>query len=99
METFGKICFGIIVIIFSCVVGGYVFKTLWAWFIVPTFNAPVLSIAQAIGIMSILNYTKPKTKDTDKERTATEVFVRGLFEVVLYAIVALLFGWIVHLFM
>lgn len=99
MEAFGKFCFAVLVIIFSCVVGGFVFKTLWLWFIVPTFNVPVLSIAQAMGIMSILNYTKPKVKDNDKERTATDVFIRGLIEVVLYAIVALMFGWVVHQFM
>lgn len=33
---------------------GYVLHVLWAWFIVPTFGAPPLTIAAAIGLMTVL---------------------------------------------
>ncbi len=36
-------------------VGGLVLSIMWKWFIVTTFDAPALSIAEAIGIILIMN--------------------------------------------
>jgi len=34
--------------------GGYVLYVLWAWFIVPIFAAPVLSVPAAIGVRLVV---------------------------------------------
>lgn len=36
--------------------GGYVFSVLWAWFVVTTFAAPVITVAQAIGATLVLRF-------------------------------------------
>ncbi len=32
---------------------GYIFSSVWRWFIVPPFNAPELPVGQAIGILIV----------------------------------------------
>jgi hypothetical protein len=45
---------------------GYVLTILWGWFIVPTFNAPALSVATAIGIALVVGMFST-TKESNKE--------------------------------
>lgn len=43
--------FAVIVLwVLTIILKGYVISTLWAWFMVPTLDLPVLTIIQAIGI-------------------------------------------------
>ncbi|NYS09362.1 hypothetical protein PBR31_00049 [Xanthomonas phage PBR31] len=48
------------------VLDGWVLSIIWGWIAVPVFHLPVLSIAQAVGITSIITYfksTKGKPND------------------------------------
>lgn len=63
---------------------GYVLMVLWGWFIVPTFNAPVLSVAVAIGVTIIgglFTVARNESKNEEKEHDAlTHFFVAGLVQ-------------------
>ncbi len=60
---------------------GYVLTILWGWFIVPTFNAPALSVATAIGIATVVGMfssVQNESKDEDKKYSALALyFVNG----------------------
>lgn len=79
----------------AAIVNGFVLSTLWGWFIVPTFlGAPELGIVPAIGISLVVNYmTSHYTGKDDRSIGAQFTYM------VMYPALALLIGWIVHLFM
>lgn len=75
---------------------GYVLSILWAWFVVPLFGLPQLSIPLAIGISLIVGMlTNHRTgREVEKKgglgnAIGLSVFVPALF---------LLMGWLVHMF-
>jgi len=90
----------------STIVFGFVLMTLWAWFVVPAFNLPELTIVSAIGLGLIVAFTTHQNKKEDfysddnsaesgsLEKTFKDfgirLFIHGFF---------LFFGFIVHLFM
>jgi hypothetical protein len=77
---------------------GYVLSVLWAWFAVPAFGLPPLSIPLAIGLALVAGaLTNHKAGNEAKDPDA------GWSAVVIYGCmkpaVALLFGWIAKGFM
>ena len=89
-----------IVAVPSILLNGYVLATLWQWFIVAMFNAPALTIAQAIGIStvcSLLTYQyhplAPEETNVKKKLAyfALHLYGRPLF--------TLAFGWVVTWFL
>jgi hypothetical protein len=80
----------------AAILQGFVLSVLWGWFVVPTFDAPVLSIPVAIGvsiIVKMLTAHRPSTEETIEEivkRTAAHQIVVPLF--------ALFAGWIAYNF-
>ncbi len=73
---------------------GVVLKVLWGWFLIPTLNFPPISLAQAIGIGIIAGFLTnqyiPRKKDEK---------IKAMIIEVISPPIALLVGWIVHLFM
>lgn len=99
MENFGKFMTIVLAMVISPIVSGFVILKLWAWFVVPTFEAQPLRLVEAIGLMFLVNYLKAKRdKEADKEKF-WEQFATNLAFVILYAGFALLAGWVVSLFM
>jgi len=53
---------------------GLSFSWLWFWFIVPVFNAPVITVIQAIGISMLINlfklgmYSQYEVKETSEDK-------------------------------
>ena len=93
---------GIIVLgVVGSVFNGYVLSILWGWFMVPTFHLPTLSVAPAIGIAMVIGYlTKQESPDVEeKERSTGMKVARFVAQIIMKPLVALAFGWVVHLFM
>jgi len=92
-------CLGSVALLALSVVGrmitiGLALSVLWGWFIVSTFNAPQLTIAQAYGIalcFAVVRGYQP----TDSERDTNQVILDVVASVLLRPAVLLLFGWIV----
>ncbi|MDP3994695.1 MAG: hypothetical protein Q8P91_02605 [bacterium] len=85
---------GLITVFTSGVVlQGFALKILWAWFVVPTFQLPGLSIPAALGLSMVASYlTHQYNKD---ERSVDGQIVYPAFECLLVLVI----GWIIHLFM
>ena len=79
------------------IIHGWVLTVLWGWFIVPAFNVPKLSIVVAIGISIIISMFRGYTTNS-KEQTLEEK-IGTIVGIILSPFLALLFGYIVHLFM
>jgi hypothetical protein len=96
METFGKITLGIIFIVLSTIFGGFVFAKFWAWFIIPIFALPALTITQAIGVTMVTRLATLHTIwQTEKDIGFVERCLSGFF----FYTILLFFGWIVQLFL
>lgn len=76
---------------------GFVFKTLWGWFIVPIFHLPQLNMASSIGIGLVVGYITSRRDTSDED--PIEAVAGSIVHKALAALFALGVGWIVHLFM
>jgi len=96
MEQFGKFCLGVIIMILSALIGGWVFMKLWEWFIVYAFNAHKLDLIQSIGVSFFIGYLKWK-KD-DKESEGIEKVAMKFLQTLIYMAVFFGLAWIITLF-
>jgi len=89
--VFGAIAGLPILFFVTALTNGWVLVKLWAWFIVPVFNLPVLGLWQAIGVSFIVSHmTHQYVKDNSK-------FGETLAFAIANPIFALFFGWLIHL--
>jgi hypothetical protein len=68
---------------------GSVLAILWRWFVVSTFHAAPLGVAQAIGVSLVANIVIPYRD----ERSGIEILAASVGK----ALVLLAIGWVVHL--
>lgn len=86
---------GIIVVsILSTLLNGFVFQTLWGWFIVP-FGITPLGLAHAIGVALVIRFL---TYQYDAQSDKADAFANGVLYAIVAPLIALLMGWIVHSF-
>jgi hypothetical protein len=99
MKTIGYITTFIVIAALSTMWNGYALSILWGWFIVPTFEAPVLSVGYAIGIAMVVSYL---TNHNDPFKNQDEEWKERFSKAIAYGLIkpaiALLFGWVVTLF-
>lgn len=58
---------------------GFVFSRLWAWFVVPVFGLPYLTVVQAVGINLVVNFLMARyPKDESKIEDGQLVKVDGV---------------------
>jgi len=77
---------------------GFVFLKLWAWFVVPTFGLPMLTIPVAIGLallIGFLTHQRNGEPDADPMDYAIKSFSHGFVN----AGAILLIGYIVTFFL
>ncbi len=100
LAVFGGSIVVVILMVVSSIFNGYALSVLWGWFMVPTFGLPELSIAPAIGIAIVISYlTHQVNAKKDDGESFGKKMVRGIVLTTLEPSFALLFGYIVHLFM
>lgn len=94
-------CVGVLaVVVVSAILGGLALSVMWGWFVVPTFDAPPLSIPVAIGIALVVSYltdhrTTAKEKGKEPDEAIVELVAWSIGQPLFY----LVLGYIVHLFM
>ena len=89
-----------ILMVFSSIFNGYALSVLWGWFIVPTFGAPSLDVVPAIGISMVVSYLTYQIHSSEEEEIPFGAKItRGVTVAIMKPLLALFFGWIVHLFM
>lgn len=99
MENIGKFVVSLAIVIFGVVYGGWVLCLLWAWFIVPVFGMPALTVAHAVGLKLVAGYL---TASFSEKETQTMPFwkqlAKSLGMKIAWGLLALLTGLIVKQF-
>lgn len=79
---------------------GLVFSQLWAWFVVPIFGLPTLSVPAAYGLASILSLTSPTVKSPKNEDyelwPAWKKIGTPVVELLTRPLIVLAVGWVLH---
>lgn len=86
-----------IVLVFSLTVYSFVFKTLWGWFAVTVFLLPPLTQLQAAGIAILISYAKASYKEDKSGKSLYDHVVEQIVVVIVYAVLYLTLGYIIHL--
>lgn len=85
--------------IVSVLLRGWALAILWGWFVVPIFELPSLTIAEAIGISMIMSFLTHTTElKTDDQKTG-DYIVRTVSLAIMHPIFAVLAGLVVVQFM
>lgn len=87
----------VILQIISTIFNGYVLKILWGWFLVPILNAPVLTIAGAIGMILVTQFLTYKPSNSDDKPDAETIVATGV-SAITYPSVGLLMGFVIKQF-
>lgn len=98
METFGKFCFGMLMVIISALLGGFVFMKLWEWFVVYTFKVDPLSMAQSVGLLIVWSFLTHKHKKTNPESIDFSYFAEKFVIILVSAGMFLGIGYLITLF-
>lgn len=98
MKVIGYITTFLVTIVLSALWSGYVLSVLWRWFVVPPFGAPALSVGYAIGIASVVGYLTQPYKSNADDKTRSALLAEGVAVAAIKPAFALLFGWVVTLF-
>jgi hypothetical protein len=78
------------------IIYGFVFKTLWNWFVPMAFpTAPHLGIGVALGLGLVLGYVLP-TIPPEPSKSILDGLVSQVMESLVESGIYLLFGWIIH---
>ena len=99
MAFLGYTFAALIYIVFGALWRGYVLFLLWAWFVVPTFGAPTLSIPAAIGVSLIVTYLARDGRPAEKVKKFSEQLASALVRAGLAPLIALGIGSVVRVFM
>lgn len=95
MKFLGYVFATIVLAVAGTIVYGFTLSQLWAWFVVPLFNAPSLSILQASGLMLVSSAFKGVKMDA-KEEPYADLLTKAAIAMTIYPPLALLNGWILY---
>lgn len=101
MQKFNEVSMVCILLVFTSVVNGFVIMKLWGWFIVLAFNARPLQMVEAIGLMLFVRFAENRLavrRNEKEDRSFLAILQENIFMVIYFAAFALLFGWIINLF-
>ena len=100
MENFGKFIAILLTMVINPIIRGYVFISLWSWFIVTTFDLNPLRLVEGIGLMFVFGYLtiKLNTDEEKKDTSLIEKLLTHTLSQIVYAGMILLFGYILFQF-
>ena len=98
LACFGLAVAGLMTIVVSSILSGWVLSVLWEWFVVPTFSVSSLSIPVAIGISLVIGMLTKEGKPRDDKKKDTYELVGEILGTVFAPLVTLIVGWIVYSF-
>ena len=97
----GIVSFLVLAIVFGALIQGYVLSKFWAWFIVPKFGLPALSILEAFALMLTAKLVTGKAFEVSKEVNKTKSMSESGKDVLKFLAICgfmLLMGWILSSF-
>jgi len=100
MKIIGYITVTLALPIYNALMNGWALSKLWAWFIAPTFELPVLNIPKALGMACVVTYLTHQIPElAEKKESYGMVVAKGFVVGTLKPLFALLFGVIVKQWM
>lgn len=99
MKTTIKILVAVVGSIVLLLYGGWIFQTLWGWFVATTFGIQTLSLPQAIGLSifaSLITWKLPPKEDPNQN--FIEILVRASVIPIISWSLLLLSGYVVTFF-
>jgi hypothetical protein len=103
MKHIGQITLALLSMFITTSLNGWALSKLWAWFIIPVFAAPALSIPYAIGLSLIVGYLTyqydARKEEADKKEEVGLIIFRGFCIGAFKPLLCLGFGWVVTLFL
>jgi hypothetical protein len=101
MSKSTSLVISLILVPFTLAWYGYVAHVMWAWFLVPIFGLPAISVTQAIGLRTTVQFlittALKQPKDMNDEERLGE-FIWGVLCDVFVPALVLLVGWVVKHF-
>jgi len=101
--TVGKVMAGLIAYIvlipYSMILNGWAFAKLWAWFIVPSFGLPLLSIPVAMGVALVVTYLTYQVPNSKSDYNMVELLFRGFSFATFKPLICLGTGYIIKCWM
>lgn len=84
----------------GAVLNGWALSLMWAWFVIPVFSLPSISIGQAIGIGMIASFCtwQNAAQDEDKDEDALVRFFKGVFLIIFRPLITVGIAFIVKQF-
>lgn len=87
----------IVTLLLACA-EGVVLMNFWNWFAVAPLSVPRLTYGGAIGLTFLISFIfQCNHPDTFKEKESSDDFISELLKRVIYSILALVVGYLVHL--
>lgn len=106
LELIGILVVFGVVMVGNIVFDAWVIHTLYGWFVITSFAAPALTIAQVAGILLVFRgmrgYKLTKDDPEDKKKTGGEKLLKvfgGLAQNFLIALMSLGIGWCIKAFL
>lgn len=97
MEAIGKFFTGLIMLIITTILSGFLLVKLWDWFLLPVFEIKQITLIQAIGLTFFISCFIKTIDYTKSQELTWSKFVEKFFtSIILYGILFLL-GYIIHL--
>jgi hypothetical protein len=98
--TFLKIVTGLSLAVVSLIFRGFVLSILWNWFVPAVAAIHTIGIAEATGLSPVVVLLSGfKTEDDDEKELSFIRVVLDVVRAVAHSLIALAFGYIVHLFL
>lgn len=85
----------------SSIINGAVLRTMWGWFMVTTFQLPVLSLPVAIGLSAIVGMVvyQGNTKKKTEQETWIQIWIEGVANSIAHSLITLIIGYICKSYM
>ena len=98
MESFGKFCYVVLLLVASIVINGLMFAQMYQWFIATPFNLPPIDFIHAMGIMTFLVFLKGRKAKNEEEDPIKEITDKFFYSLLL-DLITLSIAWSITLIM
>lgn len=89
---------GIALMVCGVLFSGWVLSVMWGWFLVP-LGVPSIAVAQAIGISLTVSLLTKQWRPSEDDKGPKSAMTKLAAEAIARPFLALLFGWVITLFM
>lgn len=92
----GIVVLGVVLIIAGTLLSGWALSVMWAWYVVPVFELPVLGIKNAILLATLIGYFTPTELYKDAEnKTENQKILNGIAAILFKPIFYVAWFWVI----